>query len=401
MNQTQSSSVSSLPGPLDGIIVLDLSQFLAGPYATLRLQDLGARVIKIERPDGGDLSRSLYVSDTMIDGESTIFHAINRGKASLALDLKSDVDCTALKKLIASADIVVQNFRPGVIERLGFDYHSVKQIKPDIIYGSISGYGPGEAWAHLPGQDLLAQAKSGVMWLNGSADDGPVPFGLAIADMLAGANLAQGLLAALVQRGTKNIGAHVETSLIETMVDFQFEMLATYLNDGGRPPNRSAFRSAHAGLAAPYGVYPTQNGYLAIAMASLDKLADLLNVTELKHHAAAKNTWFAKRDDIKHLIAQRLQTRSTEHWTSLLEPHDIWCSKVLTWDELVSAPAFRDLDMVQTLVNYAGNPLQLMRSPIRVNGERGRSISAAPQIGADDAKIAAEFGLSLATRAAP
>lgn len=395
MNQANANSVDSFSAPLDGIIVLDLSQFLAGPYATLRLQDLGARVIKVERPDGGDLSRSLYVSDTMIEGESTIFHAINRGKDSLALDLKSDKDCMALRKLIASADIVVQNFRPGVIERLGFDYHNVRQIKPDIVYGSISGYGPGEAWAHLPGQDLLAQAKSGVMWLNGSADDGPVPFGLAVADMLAGANLAQGLLAALVQRGIKGVGAHVETSLMETMLDFQFEMLATYLNDGGRSPNRSGFRSAHAGLSAPYGVYPTSDGYLAIAMASLDTLAELLEVAELRFYAANKDSWFVKRDEIKLIIAQRLETRTTAHWTAKLEPHDIWCSKVLAWDELMAAPAFKDLDMVQTLLNYAGNPIQLMRSPIRVDGERGRSESAAPQIGAHSADIAAEFGLSL------
>ena len=132
--------------PLDGVLVVDLCQFLSGPYASLRLQDLGARVIKIERPDGGDLSRRLYLSDTEIGGDSTIFHAINRSKESLALDLKDPGDLTALKKLIGRADVMLQNFRPGVIERLGLDYDSTKAINPGIVYASITGYGEEGPW---------------------------------------------------------------------------------------------------------------------------------------------------------------------------------------------------------------------------------------------------------------
>ena len=127
--------------PLTGLVVVDLCQFLSGPYATLRLQDLGARVIKIERPDGGDLSRRLYLSDTEIGGDSTLFHAINRSKESLALDLKDPADIAALKKLLGQADVMLQNFRPGVIERLGLDYDAVKAINPRLVYGSITGYG--------------------------------------------------------------------------------------------------------------------------------------------------------------------------------------------------------------------------------------------------------------------
>ena len=175
--------------PLAGLLVLDMSQFLSGPYATLRLQDLGARVIKIERPGAGDLSRTLYLSDTEIGGDSTIFHAINRGKESLAVDLKNSDDLTRFKKLIARADVVVQNFRPGVIERIGLDYKTVRAINPRLVYGSISGYGEEGPWVKRPGQDLLAQARSGVMWLSGDDGDGPVPMGLAVGDMFAGAAL--------------------------------------------------------------------------------------------------------------------------------------------------------------------------------------------------------------------
>ncbi|MFV0358633.1 CaiB/BaiF CoA transferase family protein, partial [Tropicimonas sp.] len=175
--------------PLDGLLVVDLSQFLAGPYASLRLMDLGARVIKIERAGSGDLTRSLYLTDTEIGGDSTLFHAINRGKESLALDLKTEADRVALARLLARADVAIQNFRPGVIERLGFGYDTCRALNPRLVYGSISGYGEDGPWADRPGQDLLAQARSGVMWLTGDAGPAPVPIGLPVADMLAGATL--------------------------------------------------------------------------------------------------------------------------------------------------------------------------------------------------------------------
>lgn len=373
--------------------MLDLSQFLAGPYASLRLQDLGARVIKIERPDGGDLSRQLYLSDTMVDGDSTIFHAINRGKESLALNLKDAADMAVLKKLISKADVLIQNFRPGVIERLGLAYGDIKAFAPHLVYGSVSGYGPEGAWAKLPGQDLLAQARSGVMWLNGNNGDGPVPFGLAIADMLAGANIAQGLLAGLVRKGITGLGCHVETSLLESMVDFQFEVLATHLNDGGRLPERSKYRSAHIGLSAPYGVYPTADGYIAIAMTPIDQLADLMDIEALQPFVGRPETWFSARDEIKHILANALAVKTTDEWLSILQPHDVWCSKVLEWPELLQEEAFKQLDMVQRLENARGSTLRLMRSPLRVNGARGQSAQAAPEIGAHSAAIREEFGL--------
>lgn len=378
---------------LDGILVVDMCQFLSGPYASLRLMDLGARVIKIERPDGGDLSRRLYLSDTEIGGDSTIFHAINRSKESLALDLKSPDDVAALKKLLARADIVLQNFRPGVIERLGLDYTAVKALNPGIVYASITGYGSAGPWVERPGQDLLAQARSGVMWLNGDADQGPVPFGLAIADMLAGAAVAQGVLAALVRRGRTGEGAHIETSLLEALVDFQFEVLTTHLNDGRRKPRRAGFRSAHAYLSAPYGVYPTADGHLALAMTPLGRIADLLELPALAPYRDTPGSWFTERDTIKAIIAERLATRTTSAWLSLLEPADIWCAKVLEWPELLASEGFRVLDMLQTVRRFDGVSIETTRSPIRVDGQRSRTHRAAPLIGEQSRAIREEFGL--------
>lgn len=379
--------------PLAGLVVVDLSQFLSGPYCSLRLMDLGARVIKIERPDGGDLSRRLYLSDTEIGGDSTIFHAINRAKESLSIDLKDEKDLASLRTLLTKADVLIQNFRPGVIERLGLDYEAVRKINPRLVYASISGYGEEGPWVKRPGQDLLAQSRSGVMWLNGDEDQGPVPFGLAIGDMLAGAALAQGILAALVRRSIKGNGSHVETSLLEALVDFQFEVLTTHLNDGRRLPKRANFRSAHAYLSAPYGVYAAADGYLAIAMTPIPKLADLLGINELAPYRDNSATWFTARDEIKALIAKRIATKTTDEWLAILEPADIWCARVLNWNELMESEGFQVLDMLQTVTREDNISITTTRSPLRVNGVRAKVDRAAPRIGEHSQAIREEFGL--------
>ncbi len=378
--------------PLAGLVVVDMSQFLSGPYCSLRLLDLGARVIKIERPGGGDLSRGLYLSDDE-SGDSTIFHAINRSKESLAVDLKNERDMNALRRLISKADVLIQNFRPGVIERLGLDYRAASKLNPRLVYCSISGYGEEGPWVSRPGQDLLAQSRSGVMWLNGDEGQGPVPFGLAIGDMLAGAAAAQGILAALVRRGVTGEGGLVETSLLEALVDLQVEVLSVHMNNGNKLPERSHVRSAHAYLSAPYGVYPAGDGYLAIAMTPISKLADLLGMDELAPYHDDPKSWFTARDEIKALIAARIATRNVDDWLAILEPADIWCAKVLNWRELLGSEGFRVLDMLQTVGRDDGVSLQTTRSPIRIDGQRPKFERAAPHVGEHNAALWEEFDL--------
>jgi crotonobetainyl-CoA:carnitine CoA-transferase CaiB-like acyl-CoA transferase len=244
-----------------------------------------------------------------------------------------------------------------------------------------------------PGQDLLAQSRSGVMWLNGDEGQGPVPFGLAIGDMLAGAAAAQGILAALVRRGISGNGSLIETSLLEALVDFQFEVLTTHLNDGRRLPTRSGFRSAHAYLSAPYGVYPAKDGYLAIAMTPIPKLADLLEMPELDPYRDDPSSWFQQRDLIKELIAKRIATRTIDEWLAVLEPADIWCAKVLNWNELMDSDGFKSLDMLQTVEREDDVSILTTRSPLRINGNRAQVDRAAPRIGEHSASIREEFGL--------
>lgn len=371
-----------MSGPLDGLLVIDMAQFLSGPSAALRLGDLGARVIKVERPGSGDICRTLYLSDTDIAGDSTLFHAINRNKQSLAADLKNPRDTERVHRLIARADVVIQNFRPGVAERLGFGPGTLRTRNPRLIVGSISGYGEDGPWAALPGQDLLAQALSGAMWLSGSADDGPVPFGLSVADMLAGHILVEGILAALVRRGISGEGATVETSLLEALIDLQFEVLTTHLNDGGRAPQRAAANNAHAYLAAPYGVYRTTDGWLALAMTPLGTLAPLLDL-QLAGDA------FADRDAIKTAIASRLAGATTQHWLDLLGPRDIWCAPVNDWPRLLAEDAFKRLDMLQ----HIERGIATTRSPVRIDGMRAGSPTGAPRVGEHGDAIIAEFDL--------
>jgi len=382
----------NLQRPLTGILVLDFSQFLSGSLATLRLADLGARVIKIERPGTGDLGRSLYLSDTDVHGENTLFHAINRSKESYAADLKSPSDLQKLRHLITRADVMVQIFRPGVMDRLGLGYESVSKMSSRLVYGVVSGYGNAEAWQDLPGQDLLAQARSGIMWLSGNDGDPPTPMALAIADMLAGHNLCEGILACLVRRGLTGRGGLVETSLMEALLDFQFEVLTTYLNDGGRPPRRSAFRNAHAYLAAPYGVYDTANGYLALAMTHLPTLGTLLDLTELERISDSAEG-FRRRDDIKGVIAKRLKEHTTEHWLQILNTSDIWCAEVLDWPTLRASEAFQQLAMLQTLTDDRGIEILTTRSPIRLDGNLLTSKRLAPSVGQHTEAIQEEFGI--------
>ena len=378
--------------PLEGLTVLEFSQFLSGPYAGLRLSDLGARVIKIERPEVGDLCRTLYISDTDLEGDSTLFHAINRNKESFSANLKDPKDLELVKKLIAKADIITQNFRPGVIERIGLDYESVKKINPQIVYGSISGYGSDGPWKDLPGQDLLAQSRTGLVWLNGNGGEAPTPMGLAVADMLAGHSLVEGILAGVIKRFRTNEGCHIETSLVEALLDFQFEVLTTYFNDGNRKPVRSKYNNAHAYLSAPYGIYKTKDGYVAIAMTPLPKLGELLDLEFLKNLHDQK-IWFTERDEIKKKIGDWVVNQSTQEILKILEPADIWCAEVLDWENMLEHEGFKKLDMTQRIKSLDGLDIKTLRCPIRVDGEIFKSDLAAPKVGQDNEKIIKEMDL--------
>jgi len=377
---------------LDDIIVVDFSQFLSGPSAALRLADMGAQVIKIERPVTGDICRDLYVSDVMIAGESTIFHAINRNKQSYAADLKDADDLEKVKQLLAKADVMMHNFRPGVMERIGLDYESVKKINPSIIYAAISGYGNEGPWKDLPGQDLLLQAASGLTWLNNNNDESPTPMGVAVVDILAGTHIAQGILATLYKRTISGEGALVQVNMFESILDFQFEVLTSYYNDGRQLPVRSAVNSAHAYIAAPYGIYKTKDGYIALAMGDILQLSALLQCGALQQFGNS-NDWFSKRDEIKKILADHLLTNSAAYWLGILEKADIWCAPVMNYDALVQQEGYKVLDMEITVKTNNGLSITTTRCPLSVDGAQLVSPKGAPLLGEDNDAIDRQFGI--------
>lgn len=376
--------------PLEGLVVLEFCQFLAGPSAGLKLADLGARVIKIERPVKGEACRQLSIKDLFVDDSSLLFHTINRNKESFAADLKNPEDLILVKKLIAQADIMTHNFRPGVMDKIGLTFDDALTINLKIIYGTITGYGDKGPWANKPGQDLLLQSLSGLSWLSGRKSQGPVPFGLAVADLMCGNHFVQGILAALLKRAKTGKGVLVEVSLLESILDVQFEAITSYLNDGGNQPERGDVKgSAHAFLSAPYGVYQTQDGYISLAMGDLLFIGSILEL-DLKKYTD-KQLWFSQRDEIRNILSEKLLSQKSDYWLDLLQKEGIWCGKVLNYEQLNNQPFVKELQLKQTVKNSAGETLVTTRSPIQLDGGILTSPKAAPKVGEDNLKIHEQF----------
>ena len=375
--------------PLKGITVLEFSQYLSGPSAGLRLADLGARVIKIERPGTGDAGRKLAIKNLWVDDSSLLFHTINRNKESITADLKNSEDLALVMKLIAKADVLIHNFRPGVMERTGLGYAAVRMKNPKLIYAEISGYGKTGPWKNKPGQDLLLQSMTGLALTTGNGTNGPVPFGIAVADILCGSQLVQGILAALIRRQRTGNGAMIEVSLMETLIDFQFELFTTYFASNNQP-QRSHVNNGHPLLSAPYGIYKTTNGYIALAMMDIHQLADAINCPPIKEFS--KKEAFAKRDEIKTLLADHLIKNTSEYWIERLHEHDLWAMEVLDWEKMSDHEAYKFLKMEQVI--YAnGKRIVTTRCPIKINGERLYADRPAPGLGEHKKFVVEEFGL--------
>ena len=386
MNPESKSTTKSLP--LEGVIVLEFCQYLSGPSAGLRLADLGARVIKIENPGKGDLCRILPIKNRWVENDSLLFHTINRNKESYTANLKSEHELAEIKRLIGKADVLMHNFRPGVMEKLGLGYEAVKALNAGLVYAEISGYGAEGPWARKPGQDLLLQAMSGLMFASGNQKDGPMPFGLAIGDMLCGAQAVQGILAALVYRKRTGKGSRISLSLLESLLDMQFEVLTTYFASGKRPL-RSAVNSAHPLLGAPYGIYATKDSHLAIAMIPIAPLREALGCGELERFD--QSMVFTHRDAIKQVLADFLKSATTDHWLAKLRENGLWAMDVKDWKQLKATQGYRQSNLEQIIKLTNGQSIKTNRCPIRIDGEVLLSDRPAPTLGEHTASIKQEF----------
>jgi crotonobetainyl-CoA:carnitine CoA-transferase CaiB-like acyl-CoA transferase len=373
--------------PLHGLVVIEFCQYLSGPSAGLRLADLGARVIKIEKPGTGDQGRKLSIKNLWVDESSLLFHTINRNKESYTAELKNKDELETIKKIVSKADVLIHNFRPGVMQKLGLGYDALSGLNPRLVYGEISGYGTEGPWKDKPGQDLLLQSIAGLAYTTGNAKNDPMPFGIAIADILCGAQLVQGLLGALIRRHKTGKGGLIQVSLLESLLDFQFELLTTYYTNG-QQPLRSNIGNGHPLLSAPYGVYATKDGHIALAMMDIHKLADAIDCKELAGYA--KEQAFAGRDEIKNVLTKHLLSNKSGYWLEKLHTNDLWAMEVLDWKKMTEHEAYQCLQMEQQL-QLKDKEITTTRCPIRIDGQRLFSNKPAPKLGEHTEQIKHDF----------
>lgn len=331
-------------GPLKGLIVADFSQLAQGPWATQMLGDMGAEIIKIE-PVKGDWMRHFSYGNLYPRGESISFVSLNRNKRSIALNLKDDEDKKIVQNIIRKADILVENFRPDVMERLGLGYKEMSKINPRLIYCSSSGYGSSGPYMKRPGQDLLAQSLSGTAALNGKRGELPVVTAVGQADFLTGLFIVQSVLAAIYYREKSGKGQKIEANLLSSVVGFHVQEITAYLHQGS-VPEKSDSGIPNPWIGAPYGLYNTKNYCIAIGMNSVQKLAQILNLKKYDFDDYASNNIMENRDQIRYDFNEIFRTKTTNEWLEILLEHDIWCSEVNTFDEMVADSQIKHNKMI-------------------------------------------------------
>lgn len=393
MTDSSTPAGSGTPGALEGIRVLDATQMLAGPLAATRLGDLGADVIKIESPRGGEFNRTHGFDDIRVHGEMTTFLAVNRNKRSLAVDLKDPASRPIIEDLVRSADVFIQNFRHGTAERLGVGYEQLREINPHLVYCSISGYGPTGPYRDRPGQDLVVQGYSGSMFSVGSAGDAPEPGALWAADVMTGYQAAIGILAALNARDRIGHGQKVEVDMFSIVLDAQLQEMVTYLNTG-RQPVRSAEASAHAFIPAPYGVYRTSDGWLTLAMTPLAALGEVLDDDWLRG-LTDYNDGHTHRDEVYAHIRQAFEGESTAYWLERCDDVNVWAGPVHDYAGVAQDPHVLATGMlVEQPYGTDGAHVRTVRPPLNLSETPPAIRRGAPQLGADTADILTELGWS-------
>ncbi|MGN6364789.1 CaiB/BaiF CoA transferase family protein [Asticcacaulis taihuensis] len=382
-------------GILSGIRVLDCSIAMAGPFAAQRMGDMGADVIKVE-PTTGEWQRHAPAGGAWGNEINVSFLSLNRNKRSLAVDLKSPEGKTLLLDLVKSADVFLQNYRPGVAARLGVDYETLSAINPKLIYVSMSGYGEDGPYKNYPGQDLLLQSMSGAMMSAGSKDTPPSPAGQYLVDAITAYTAFEGALAALFHRERTGEGQKVEVNMLDAITTIQMQELSVF-TVGKKPQTRSVEPHAHSYIRAPYGVFKTKDSYITIAMANLKRLGELINEPFFADLEDQTDSW-TYRDEIYAMTRIKLEEKTTQEWLDLFRPVDIWCGPVYGYEDVVNDPqikhngTFVEYDHpTEGRVKTPGFPIRFSKTPSTVDrgaprvGEHTREILSAA--GKSDAEI--------------
>ena len=375
---------------LSGIRVLDCSIAMAGPFAAQRMGDMGADVVKVE-PTSGEWQRHASAGGATGNKINVSFLSLNRNKRSLAIDLKAPEGKAVLLEMVRNADVFLQNYRPGVAERLGVDYATLSAINPRLIYISMSGYGEDGPYRNYPGQDLLLQGMSGAMMSTGAQGAPPSPAGQYLVDAVTAYSAFEGALAALFHRERTGEGQLVQVNMLDAITTLQMQELSVF-TVGGKPQARSAEPHAHSYIRAPYGVFATKDGYISVAMASLAKLAELFDDPFFADLDEERDGWL-QRDAIFARVREHLPERTSAEWLAAMRERDIWAGPVYGYAELVEDPQIKHNG---TLVEYdhptegrvrtPGFPIRFSATPSKV--ERG-----APLVGEHSREVLREAGL--------
>lgn len=378
--------------PLSGFRILDLTRIISGPFCTSLLADMGAEVIKIETPGEGDPVRAQGV---IRDGLSWYFANYNRNKKSVTLDLYSEEGKAVLRRLIAECDVIVENYRPGVMQKMGLGDEALKALKPDIIHCSINGFGTTGPYRDRPAFDFIAQAMSGFMSLNGAENQPPMRAGPPISDLVAGMNGALGIVAALLRRERTGQGDSVSVSLLGSMIGLLSFQASNYFADG-RLPARTG--NDH-GIASPYGLFETADGQVAIAPSNdvvYHKLLDALEVSELRADPrfATNADRMRNRGAITEAIQARTRQHTSAHWIERLNRFGVPCGQVLNLQEVFEDPQVQDQRMAIDVPHGGHGDVRMLGFPIKFAQAEARPVQPAPALGADTRDVLLQFGFA-------
>ena len=375
---------------LEGIRVVDLTRILSGPFCSMFLADMGAEVIKIEDPREGDPVRA---QGEMVNGYSSYFATFNRNKRSLTLDLRADAGKEVLRDLIRRADVVVNNYRPGVMDKMGFGREQLRALKPDIISCHVTGFGLDGPYKDRPSFDFIAQAMSGFMSVNGFDDGPPMRAAPPVSDLVAGAYAAMGIMAALVRRARTGEGEEVATALTDSMTSMLAYFAANFFANG-KLPQRTG--NDHA-IASPYGLFEAADGQVAIAPANdgvYAKLLEALDLTHLAHQPEYRNNAerYARRSAINGEINARTRTQTVAHWINQLNAAGVPCGRVLNLAEVFDDPQTRHQQMRVSILHPQLGRMDVLGFPIKFTDDPCRMHRPPPLLGADTEAILAELG---------
>lgn len=371
-----------MSGPLQGLRVADFSQLVQGPNATQMLADYGAEILKIE-PLHGDWQRNWSLGDAWINGESVSFLAFNRGKRSLALNLKDPRGKDAALRIIRSCDVLLENFRPGVMDRLGLGYESLAKIHPKLIYCASCGWGQDGPYLTRPGQDLLAQAVAGVLNLQGKADDPPSPVGMGVADLTASFHIVGAILAALYERNRTGLGQRIDINLLNSILGLATQEVTLYLNTG-HVPQRSEAGIGHPCVGAPMGIYKTKDGYIVVAMMPIGKIAELVGVAGYEGNNS--RNLIENRDEVKRSLEPGFLKKTTSELIDIFMEADIWAAPVNTFPQIEHDPQVKHNRSIVSFEHpkvppfrTIGPPARFSRTPCEIRrppllGEHSRAI---------------------------